>query len=66
MADLERSLVVTQSNRVDGKAGKLIDQGNEGLEVFFDADVESVTVLEVDRHLDLLAIGFGEEEDPCR
>ena len=41
-------MVVSQGYGVDGKAGELFDEGNEGLEVLFDADMESVSVLEID------------------
>lgn len=49
LADLQRTLVVSQGDRVNSKTGKLFDEGNQGLEVFFDADVEGISILEIDR-----------------
>ena len=41
-------MIVSQSDGVDGKTGELFDQVDEGLEVLFDGNVESISVLEVD------------------
>ena len=47
LADLERSCEVAESDRVSGEAAELFDEGDEGLEVLFDGDVEGVFELEV-------------------
>jgi len=47
LADLDRTVIVAESDRIDSQAGELIDQGDQGLQVFFDADVEGVAVLDV-------------------
>lgn len=41
-------MIVSQSDGVDGKTGELFDQVDKGLEVLFDGNVESISVLEVD------------------
>ena len=48
VADLNRKLVVSQGDRVDGQPGKLVSQAGDGKEVLLDGDVEGILVLEVD------------------
>jgi len=47
LADLEWPLVVSQGNRVHSEPRKLFDERNQGLQVFFDANVEGIAVLEI-------------------
>jgi hypothetical protein len=48
LTDLERSLVISQSDGIDGQPGELFDQGYERLKIFLDRDMESVSVFEID------------------
>lgn len=48
LADLKRSRKVAQCDGVGREAGELLDQTDQGLEVFLDGDVEGVFKLEVD------------------
>lgn len=46
-ADEHRALVVAQRDGVDCEPGELFDEGDEGLEVFFDREVEGVVAFDV-------------------
>jgi hypothetical protein len=56
LADLKRSLIVSQRNRVNGKTGKLFDHRDQRLKILLDRDVESVSVLEIDGNCRLLVM----------
>jgi len=40
--------IIAECNGVARKAGQLVNEGDQGLEVFFDREVEGVAVFEVD------------------
>lgn len=48
-ADAHRHGRVTQRHRVDGQPAELVHDADETQQVFFDGDVESVAIFEVDR-----------------
>ena len=43
-------MVVSKGNGIDGKSCKFFDERYQGLEVFFDGDMEGVSVFQVDRN----------------
>jgi hypothetical protein len=52
-------LVVSQGDRIDGKSGKFFDEGDQGLEVLLDGDMEGISVFEVYGDCDLLMRARG-------
>lgn len=44
LCDGDRACIIACSDAVAGQAGQLVDEGDEGLEVFLDGEVEGVAV----------------------
>jgi len=44
------SLEITQGDRVDGEACQFFNQGDQCLKIFFNGDVERISIFEIDRN----------------
>ena len=49
-------MIISQCDRVYGKTCELFNESDQRLEVFFDCDMESISVLEIDGNCVLLVM----------